>query len=79
MLSEAWEALKGEATSRKAADAAKGEDVSLRTANAATADGVGEDKGEGDVAPRLRGSRAMLSVAKPSGSPDCACLWTYSC
>ena len=57
LLTEACEALIGEATSRKAGEEAKGDAVSRRIANAATVDGVGEAEGEG--APRLAGSRAM--------------------
>ncbi len=57
LLTEACEALIGEATSRKAGEETKGDAVSLRIANAATVDGVGEADGEG--APRLAGSQAM--------------------
>lgn len=63
-MSEAWEALIGDATSRNAADGEKGEHVSLRTANAATADGVGEESGDGDgdAAPRRIASGAMATL-----------------
>lgn len=59
MLSEAWDALNGDATSRKAADGENGEEVSFRTANAATVEGVGDERGEGEVAPGRKASRAM--------------------
>lgn len=59
VLSEAWEALGGEAASRNPGDSEKGDEVSFLTAKAATADGVGDDRGEGDVAPRLKASRAI--------------------
>ena len=63
VLSEAWEALKGDATSRKAADGEKGEEVSFRTAKAATVDGVGDERGEGEVAPGRKASRPMAATS----------------
>lgn len=62
VLSEACEALIEDATSRKAGDGAKGKDVSFRTAKAATVDGVGDERGEGEVAPGRNVSRAIAAI-----------------
>lgn len=69
VLSEACEALIGEATSRNGADVTKDSETSFRAVRAATAGGVGEASGEGDVAFRRRASRRM--TVKPRGSSGC--------
>lgn len=78
MLSEAWEALMDAPTSRNAADGMNGDDPSLRGGKAVTVDGAGEDRGEGDAAPRRMASRAIKVVACAVGSPA-RCMNRSSC